>query len=441
MKEIWLNYRDENGETKRVTVSDEIFLVGRTPENDLPIPDHRLSREHLRLEFYADRFYASDANSSNGTKLNGATLRAATALRDGDRLNLGGAVEIIVETGANNFNADDFNAERPATIENQFSANEKIAASNIADTNPTANNSAIGKSDSAAIPKAVWLFAPAVGLLVLFSIGGLFWIFSGEKPIAQSDDFPSYTPRPTKSADAFETANDAPPPAQKTVAPNDSKDGNSSATATNNSVAPPKISGETEKVEQNGNSFLRRIAQNDPRAFLTGKQAATVGAKIAQFKNSAALAANLQAIAKNAAQFTTLANSKNLKAQFLAAAALAKIGDQRGEPLAVANQMLPALNDLKITLDNKLADDNLLIVAAYERGAAGKPRSLQTTLEALAKTTSNVSPREIRTIWFLQNAGKITDAEFDFAVRFIAIGAIMQNPKDFNVNAEAVIFD
>jgi len=82
-----------------------------------------------------------------------------------------------------------------------------------------------------------------------------------------------------------------------------------------------------------------------------------------------------------------------------------------------------------------------LIIAAYERGAAGKPRSLQSTLEALSKNAQNVSPREIRTIWFLRGKDKITEAEFNFALQFIAIGAITQNPKDFNVNAEAVTFN
>lgn len=102
--------------------------------------------------------------------------------------------------------------------------------------------------------------------------------------------------------------------------------------------------------------------------------------------------------------------------------------------------MLPVLSELKITLDNKLADDNLLIIAAYERGAAGNFRALQNILEALGKTTQNISPREIRTIWFLKERGKINDAEFNFAVQFLAIGTISQNPKDFGVDSEAVTF-
>jgi hypothetical protein len=40
----------------------------------------------------------------------------------------------------------------------------------------------------------------------------------------------------------------------------------------------------------------------------------------------------------------------------------------------------------------------------------------------------------------LQQNGKITQAEFDNAVTFLAIGTIVQNPKAFGVNAEAITF-
>jgi hypothetical protein len=103
--------------------------------------------------------------------------------------------------------------------------------------------------------------------------------------------------------------------------------------------------------------------------------------------------------------------------------------------------MLPVLSGLRISLDNNLADDNLLIIAAFDQGKAGKFKDLRNVLEAQAKKNPSVSPREIRTIWFLKKQNKLTDAEFDFAIRFLAIGTITQNPKDFNVNAEAVIFN
>lgn len=433
MTELRLNYTDEDGETKRISVSDELFVIGRHPENDLCIPDHRLSREHVRIENYADKFYVSDSGSSNGTTLNGAPLKSSVVLKNGDRLNLGGAVEIKVETDAENYNL-----YQSAAAGNQSSLNESKAFSpNIETSNQVVLNPP--PAESGGIPTVLFWLAPIFGLMILLFVGGLFFLFSGKKEVVQSEEIPEYTlrTRPSKTAEP----DDATPNPKKSESLANSNSGTSSSPDANGSPTMPKTSGDAEKVEQNASAFLRRIAQSDARPYLTGKQVEAVNAKISQFKGSSALAENLKAVKKNAAQFETLANSKNLKAQFLATAALAKIGNTRGDPLAVANTMLPALTELKITLDNKLADDNLMIIAAYERGAAGKPRSLQSTLEALSKTTQNVSPREIRSIWFLKSKDKITDAEYNFALQFIAIGAIMQNPKDFNVNTEAVTFN
>ena len=295
-------------------------------------------------------------------------------------------------------------------------------------------------AESGGIPTAFFFIAPVVGLIILLFAGGLFFAFRGKKEVAETDDIPVYTPRTRPSQ--TDDSGDATPTPKKSDSPTNANGETSSSPDSNGSAPPPlKTSGDIEKIEQNASAFLRRIAQNNARPFLTGKQIEAINAKISQFKGSSALAENLKAVKKNAAQFETLANSKNLKPQFLATAALAKIGNTRGDPLAVANTMLPFLSDLKVTLDNKLADDNLMIVAVYERGAAGKARSLQSALEGLAKKTPNVSPREIRTIWFLKTADKITDAEFNFALQFIAIGTIMQSPKDFNVNADAVTFN
>lgn len=102
MTEIRLNYTDEYGERQSVSVSDEIFTVGRHPQNDLCIPDNRLSREHIRFELYNDQFYVSDSGSSNGTTVNGSPLNGSVAVSGGDRLNLGGAVEIKIETASSN---------------------------------------------------------------------------------------------------------------------------------------------------------------------------------------------------------------------------------------------------------------------------------------------------------------------------------------------------
>ena len=430
MAELLLKYTDERGETRRVSVSDEIFTIGRHSENDLCIPDHRLSREHARIERFADSFYAADCNSSNGTTLNGARLTESVALRNSDRLNLGGGLLIDVEIVS-----DEPKTYQPAATDNAYSPN--IETSSQVSPNIQSVSAA---SNSNSIPTAFFWLAPIFGLVILIFVGGLFYVLSGKKEIAQNTDVEIYTPR-TRSPKTEDSPTDETPTPRKSDSPGSSNGATLPIGDSTNSLPTPKVSADAEKVEQNTAAFLRRIAQNDSRAFLTGKQLEIVNSKINQFKSSTQLAENLKAAKKNAAQFESLANSKNLKAQFLVTAALAKIGNNRGDPLAVAQTMLPILNDLKITLDNKLADDNLLIIAAYERGAAGKPRSLQSTLEALSKQTQNVSPREIRTIWFLREKDKITEAEFNFAVQFLAIGAITQNPKDFNVSADAVAFN
>lgn len=438
MTELHLKFTDERGEIRRVSVSDEIFVIGRHSENDLCIPDNRLSREHVRIERFNDTFYVSDSRSSNGTTLNGARLNESTALKNGDRLNLGDAIQISVEI------IDENNFYQSAAVENKYAAIDETAHSpHIETSNQTSANvqSVSALPDSSSIPTAFFWLAPVFGLMILIIVGGLFFAFSGkqEREIAEGNEI-VYTPR-NKPPEGEDSTPDKTPKPKTNLSSETSNGTNSSTTDSPNSLPTPKVSADAEKVEQNAASFLRRIAQSDPKAFLTGKQAEIINSKINQFKGSSALAENLKAVKKNAAQFESLANSRNLKAQFLATAALAKIGNNRGDPLAVATTMLPILNDLKITLDNKLADDNLMIIAAYERGAAGKPRSLQSTLEALSKKTQNVSPREIRTIWFLRDKDKITEAEFNFALQFLAIGAITQNPKDFNVSADAVTFN
>ena len=437
MTELQLKYTDERGETKRVSANDEIFTIGRHSENDLCIPDQRLSREHVRIERFDDVFYVSDSNSSNGTTLNGALLSEAVILRNGARLNLGGSVDIEVEIASE---GQQISGNYSDNEDTSLAQNQTVFSPTIETSKPIPANaaSASAESDANSIPTLFFWLAPVLGLIVLIFAGGLFLAFSGKKEVANLEEIPVYTPRNASRKNDSPTEENTPKPSDS---PKHEDNKTSPTPDSGNSTPLPKTSSDVEKIEQNAASFLRRIAQNDEKAFLTGKQAEIVNSKIGQFKNSGALAENLKAVKKNSAQFESLANSKNLKAQFLATAALAKIGNNRGDPLAVANSMLPILSDLKVTLDNKLAEDNLMIIAAFERGAAGKPRSLQSTLEALSKQTQNVSPREIRTIWFLREKDKITEAEFNFALQFIAIGAITQNPKDFNVSAEPVIFN
>jgi hypothetical protein len=442
MPELWLNYTDENGDRQRVLAERERFVVGRHSENDLCIPNEKISREHLEFERRDERFAAIDCNSSNGTTLNGENLFEPTLLRNGDTLNLGGGLEIEIEiisaeSAANFPAAGDFeSALTPEFVDSP-------AVAGVAPIAKT-NNSADG-----GIPMSFFYLAPLLGLGILLFIGAVVYVSSGsDKPKNEEKENEFVYSNEADDEPTNETVTNV--KIEKTPRPRVEKSGNSNSNlgSNSNSTLEPVDSPtpvaknllDTVKVEQNSTSFLRRIAQNDPKAFLTSEKAQVVNAKIKQLGGSAALADNIKSAKSNAAQIQALATAKNMKPQFLAVAAITKLGNNRGNVLQTAQSMIEVLEKLGTHIGSELAEDSLLVVAAYDQGAAGEFLKMRNMLQQ-ASNQFPESSRTIRTIWFLHKNGKISDAQFDFAVRFLAIGAITQNPKDFNVNAEELKFN
>ena len=430
MPELWLKYTDENGERQRMPVQSDAFVVGRHSANDLSVPNEKISREHLKFERRGDRFVAVDCRSSNGTTLNGEDLNEPTALRDGDTLNLGGGLEIEVEIvageRAKSVSAPDYSG---GSAPNEI---DSAVAANIPTISKT-NNSA----DGGGIPMSFFYLAPLFGFGILLFLGAIVYVSSGsdKTKIAEKENEFVYT----SDDSANEPETNLKP--EKTAKATIEKSGNSNATLNStpdlddsSTTATKNLPGII-KIEQNSTAFLRRIAQNDPKAFLTSEQAQIVDSKIKQLKNSSALADNIKSAKASAAQIQSLATAKNMKPQFLAVAALAKLGDNRGNVLTTAQSMTEVLEKLGTQIGSELADDSLLVVAAYEQGAAGEFLKMRNMLQQLSNQYPE-SSRTIRSVWFLRKNGKISEAQFDFAVRFLAIGVITQNPKDFGVNAE-----
>jgi hypothetical protein len=101
--------------------------------------------------------------------------------------------------------------------------------------------------------------------------------------------------------------------------------------------------------------------------------------------------------------------------------------------------MANVLDELSRNVGDEFSDDSLLVIAAYEQGAAGRTLEMRNMLQGLTDKFPE-SSRRIRTIWFLKENGRISDSQFEFALRFLAVGTVSQNPGDFGVNAEAVKF-
>jgi hypothetical protein len=423
MEELWLKFIDTEGQSRRERVGGERFIVGRQSDCDLCIPDGKLSREHLEIERIGYNFIVSDLGSSNGTTLNGANLSGRVALSNGDRLNLGGSIEMTAE-----FASEQLAAAPVAAEDNNGQAFEAPAAASS--PRPQTNAEPEG-----GFPMSIFLIAPVLGLLVILLVGGSIYMFSGGKrqdPVDNNDVVYKSDDEDDKPVNKKPKSTDDDEPSNQTSSPN------TSPTPDIPPLPSPSNTGEGGKSEVDGAAFLRRIALNDPKAFLTGEQAKLVNDKIKQV-TSPALADNINAARQNSAKIKSIAESKSLKPQFLATAAITKLGSNRGDVLQTAEAMAETFEKLRTPVGNEFASDALLMVAAYDQGAAGDFLKMRNMLQDIA-TKYPESSRSIRTIWFLHKNNRITDAEYDFALRFLAIGTIMQNPKDFGVNTEALTF-
>jgi FHA domain len=458
MVELWLNFKDENGEPKRILVEQEKFTIGRTSENDLAVPLGNLSRQHAKIDRFADIFVISDSGSSNGTTLNGEKMTDPVALKNGDKVNLGGGLEIEIEVISDDENANNGGGSGGSSSNSDDADNDEAGNSSAASVTAGSggSNSAIA-SGSGSSSSFIFILAPLLGVFILLIVGGIFLISRGSDSnvdITKTTKTPYYN----DDEDLPKNKKTEKPTPDETVKPSNSETPISSPSNVNsggnNSTAPtpvttstpyvadpgstpkPANSSDTEKVKVSSASFLRRISTKDPNAFLTGKQTNIVNEKIKSFKGSSVLAENIKDAKRNSAKIQELARSKNLTPQFLVVAALTELGNQRGDVLAKANEMLSVLNDLKQVLGDEHADDSLLTIAALDQGKAGQFNQMRDLVSSLANTTT----KDVRSIWFLNDEKKISPAEFDRALKFLAIGTITQNPKDFNVNAEAISF-
>lgn len=76
-----------DGSKREVTVSGEVFTVGRRSENDLAIKDRHVSGEHARLVLRPDGAYdLEDLGSSGGTLVNDFEIDTPTRLASGDMI-------------------------------------------------------------------------------------------------------------------------------------------------------------------------------------------------------------------------------------------------------------------------------------------------------------------------------------------------------------------
>jgi pSer/pThr/pTyr-binding forkhead associated (FHA) protein len=80
---------------ERLSLDNEIFIIGRGADSDLAIQDRQVSRYHARISRTKEGYVIEDLGSKNGTHLNGVRIPGPVLLQDGDLIQIALAMEIV----------------------------------------------------------------------------------------------------------------------------------------------------------------------------------------------------------------------------------------------------------------------------------------------------------------------------------------------------------
>jgi hypothetical protein len=438
--EITLAYNDEAGRLHRVKVASKRFSIGRIPDNDLMIENSSLSRRHALLESFNDTVQICDCGSSNGTFLNGAPVTYPVELQDGDLINLADACDITVEFGSSHAVPLDAAisggaASPQLSQEEQLSplevglSTQKTVASSTATTD--ASNTLAGKFPFRYSPLSQGLkahfIAPLVAVMILAFAALAAVVLRGSSAKKREADRQTLSSKQRTDLRSDAGSSFAPLPT-----PEDSQAGTPS----------DKGSEELEEVERNALAVMRVISKGDTSPVLTEQNVKEIYEKIKAYNGSSVLRDNLRAMKQRGVQpLRGLATNNDVKPAFLIFAALAQMDKDglRGDPVAVAQRLLPALARTRVVFGDELARDVLLSLVATDPSTGGAI-ALRDEVSNLTKRRPDASPAMIRNVWFLRDNQKISPQAFDLVLRFLAIGAIAQHPDRYGIEAEPLTF-
>jgi FHA domain len=424
--QLTLTYYDDAGRLTRVNVASRRFTIGRDPENDLVIKRTGLSRRQALIESFDNTLQISDCGSSNGTFVNGNRVEFPIELRDGDVIDLGGVCEVEVQLD---------NGRATAPAETSW-ANESVPLSHeglrAIDRGLAAQAPGGSRSTAADKPKAVasensslfdglglHIIVPVVAVMILALVAVVIALKgSGNKKQEVFD-------RGARIHSETPVVSPLPSPLESMTV-----------------IAQPRteIEDELDEVEKDTLAVMRAISLRDPNPVLTQQNDKEIYEKIKTYKGSATLRDNLRLMkSRGIPQLAGAAKARGVRLPLLVFAALARVDkDGHGDPVAVAGELIPNLARNQVFLAKDLAQDNLLALAATDPSSGGG-MALRDAIAELTKKRRDQGVQSIRNVWYLRDNGTIRPPAFDLVLRFLAIGAIAQNPRHFGIEAEPII--
>jgi hypothetical protein len=390
--ELTLFFNDESGQEQEVSVTTNPFTIGRQEGNELVLSDAGLSRRHALITVFNGIAQITDCGSQNGTFLNGQQISGNAVLQNGDVISIGYSCKLRVRL-----------AETKETVAPSLPNHSPVSPQpeSSPPLSPTPSADAFKLS-----PAMMAIVATGAILLVA---GVLIAVVALRQPKPSDNNngtgdpvFNSSTPAPTEGA--------TPHPTMVTPTGND-------------------------QLERNLVQAIRNIS-NDQNYPFTPAVLADLKRKTEQFATPT-LANSLRAISTRGAAAADHIRTQGLKPGMLFYLALAETnGGQSGDPVAVAQQAVPDVQFLRGHFGSNFADQSLLVIAAYK--IPGGSKKSHPLLEPLRRLVRN--PQTDRNVWFLREKGALSDTAYDFVLRFLAYGAIAQNPRQFGLDAPALIF-
>ncbi len=400
--ELTLIFTDEQGQQQQVIVNTNPFTIGRQDGNELVIRDSSLSRRHTLITSFNDVAQISDCGSQNGTYLNGQRLNSAAVLKHGDLITIGQDCKIRVQVVNKTVAAQPLNAPpQPSAAP--------------APTSPPAPQNLASAQSNVTLPKlSPALLATLATLGIVLLAGALIGVMMWKKSQVPVTDPPLVFVDPSTAPDTTD----------------------SPVTTDNPTTNPSTAQPASDQFEKSLVQVIRYIS-NDNNYPFPAAALAEIKRKAEQFATPT-LANTLRTMATRGDETINQIKAQGVKKPALPLfLALAETnGGQAGDPLAVARQLVPEIQFLRGHFGSDFADPTLMLVAAHK--IPGGSKKSHPLLEPLRRLVKN--PQTDRNVWFLREKGALSDAAYDFVLRFLAYAAIAQNPRQFGLDAPALVF-
>ncbi len=390
-----LTIYEGTGQVREIPVTSKRFSIGRGTDNDLSLDDKGLSRRHVLIDVFEDAVQLTDCGSQNGTIVNRQPVNGSTLLKDGDAILIGYACDIRVQI-------------RQAANSYAWSQSPDSVVGRTHNGTRSSTNQKAGSNK-------VLMMAIGSILGILFIAGGLVVVFNNlnSDPIKNSQ----------KNTDPIIQSID--PKGNETPKPEDNK----------NIVSPPPEQPPppaSKMVEELGAKILARISKDKQKYIFRESALRDLNQMIERLKSSSSMASLIGSVRQRKNAIAEIAKRLNLENGFAVYTILAESENRGGNSDAA---ILDELAFVSTTIGAGTAENAMVSLAAYKEGVGTKKSH-----PLLGRIRGKINPQTQRNVWYLHEHKFISDEQYNFVLKFIALGILAENPRFFGINTEPLAF-